>query len=537
MKPLIPIVMLVVALTACERRPNDPPKSVPLPKTQTAASTHVLDVFPAAHADAPSEIAWHAGDIESAFARARQDNKPVFFYYGAVWCPPCNQVKATILSRREFIERSRLFVPVYVDGDTRDGQRLAERFKVRGYPTMVLFKPDGSEITRLPGEVDFEQYLQVLALGLNATQPIKDTLTAALAGRPLAREDWRRLAYYAWEADEHQLVATGRLPVTLHKLANACPPVLTAARTRLGLKAIAAASAATPPAFSPAERKAAVARMLDVLSNPRLVRENVDVIAGAPEDIVRALSAVTAPERARLVAAWDRALRALVLDTTLSNTDRLAAMNARVSLALLDDPDARLTDAMIEDVRSEVVRADRESTNPYERQTVINAGAQVLTHAGLLDDSDQLLEAELERSPAPYYFMSSLAANAKKRGNAKRALEWYAKAYEQSRGPATRLQWGANWIGALIELAPNEERRIEDATVRVFGEFASATASIEGRNRAVLERLRGKLDAWNAKGDHAASLQRVKQRWAEVCAKLPADAQDRPRCERVMSTA
>ncbi|HJW54817.1 MAG TPA: thioredoxin family protein, partial [Burkholderiaceae bacterium] len=78
--------------------------------------------YPAASPDKPAAhvsagIEWHKGDVDSAFALARARNKPVFLYWGAVWCPPCNQVKATIFNRQNFIERSRSFVPVYLDGD------------------------------------------------------------------------------------------------------------------------------------------------------------------------------------------------------------------------------------------------------------------------------------------------------------------------------------------------------------------------------------------------------------------------------------
>ena len=99
-------------------------------------------------------IAWFKGDVDTAFANAKTEKKPVFLYWGAVWCPPCNQVKATLFNRQDFIERSRFFVPVYIDGDSPSAQRLGSRFKVSGYPTMILFRPDGSEITRLPGEVE-----------------------------------------------------------------------------------------------------------------------------------------------------------------------------------------------------------------------------------------------------------------------------------------------------------------------------------------------------------------------------------------------
>ena len=123
------------------RRPTAPRRPPPAGGTdrrrQTAPSV-------ADHAEAG--IAWRKAssdaDVDAAFAVARAETKPVFLYWGAKWCPPCNQVKATLFNRQDFIERSRAFVPVYVDGDSPGAQKLGTRFRVSGYPTMLmLFKP------------------------------------------------------------------------------------------------------------------------------------------------------------------------------------------------------------------------------------------------------------------------------------------------------------------------------------------------------------------------------------------------------------
>ena len=140
-------------------------------------------------------IAWRKDDVDAAFAAAKADNKPLFLYWGAVWCPPCNQVKATIFNRQDFIDRSRHFVPVYIDGDSPHAQQLGARFHVSGYPTMILFQPDGKEIVRLPGEVDREQYMHALTMSMNGARPARETLAAALAQAPPRPTVGRRLAH------------------------------------------------------------------------------------------------------------------------------------------------------------------------------------------------------------------------------------------------------------------------------------------------------------------------------------------------------
>jgi thioredoxin-related protein len=478
-------------------------------------------------------------DVDRAFAQAKAQNKPVLLYWGATWCPPCNQLKATLFNRQDFATLSKSFVAVHVDGDRPGAQKLGTRFKVSGYPTVVLFNPQGQEITRLPGEVDAPQVMAVLQNGLAGGRPLKAVLADAMDGKVLQANDWRMLAFYSWETSEEQLVPKADIPGTLVKLAAASPTTGPAAdaetTTRLWLKALAASDEGKGVKPDAALRD----RVLRVLADPAQSRTHMDVLSNGADDIVKTLDAEDSPGRAQMLAAFDTALKRLEADATLSRGDRMGALYARVLLARLDIPkdtvQVKLPEPLLADVRAHVARADREITDGYERMAVITYGGGVLGRAGLWGDSEALLKSNLTKTLTPYYLMSQLGSNARKLGQKEEALRWYGQAWDQSQGPATRVQWGGGYVAQLIELAPTDVPRIEKAAAKLLTEATRDPGIFQGRSGHQLQRLSGRLLKWGAKGQPAATVARLQTTLKGLCGKVQAADGQRAACQALLT--
>src|SRR6188768_3520981 len=200
----------------------------------TAACSQADSTAKVAHASA---IAWREGDVDDALAEAREQGKPVILYWGAVWCPPCNQMKSTLFKDPGFIAETEKFVPVYLDGDTAGAQAWGERFGISGYPTVIVLRPDGTEVTRISSATMAGQLPDLLRVAAGRTTSIETLLASAQADpAKLTADDWHILGDFDWRNDPKHFKDTAKAGTLLDQLAASAPePAL---QRRFGLLAL-----------------------------------------------------------------------------------------------------------------------------------------------------------------------------------------------------------------------------------------------------------------------------------------------------------
>ena len=487
-------------------------RAAPLPALALALAL----VLPGGRVGAAMDgIQWFEGSVDAAFRQARSLNRPLFLYWGASWCPPCQQLKATVFRRPDFRQRLQQFVAVHLDGDSTDAQRWGERFGVLGYPTVILFDPRGRELARVPGGLELEAYARILDAAASHPVPVAVVAQRALAREPLTPAGYRLLAFHSWEQDRSTVPARRR--ELFQWLAATAPAGDASTRARLlglWLEAIVAAEAA-PAETEMSRARRALAEALGSAAGRAGMRSTLFFSSTSLVDL---LAGGDPGRRRTLAAAWIEAATLEGEAPGLSCTERLASLLPEVELRPTGSPVAAAT---LERIDARVRDCARSVQDPGERQAVIHMAVYLLERAGQQARARALLEAELERSASPHYLMTGLAELAQRSGRPEEALDWLRRAHRAARGAATRFQWGTYWVRGLTELRPGDERAIEDATLAVLEEWARAPDALFGRNRRRLSELGEAIAAWAREGGHTASFRRIRQGFRSHCASLP----------------
>lgn len=116
--------------------------------------------YTAAHAPLP----W-VKDLEKGKEQAKAENKMLMVDSYADWCVACKKLDANTWNKPEVIERLKKdFIIVKLDftKNTEANKQLEKDLDIKAHPTIIFYKPDGTEINRFFGFKNKEEFLKFL---------------------------------------------------------------------------------------------------------------------------------------------------------------------------------------------------------------------------------------------------------------------------------------------------------------------------------------------------------------------------------------
>ena len=104
-----------------------------------------------------ASITW-TESLSGALATAKKTGKPIFVDFSATWCGPCKEMKRITFKDAKVITESKKWIMVHIDGDKQE--KVAARYKIEAYPTLIIMSPKGKVISRVEGAPDTTDFLK-----------------------------------------------------------------------------------------------------------------------------------------------------------------------------------------------------------------------------------------------------------------------------------------------------------------------------------------------------------------------------------------
>jgi thiol-disulfide isomerase/thioredoxin len=149
----------------------------------------------------------------NAIAKAKKENKLVFLDVYTTWCGPCKMLEKNVFSQPKVGNYfNKNFICIHIDGDTDEGQKIAEKLNLEGYPTLYFIDGNNKVVKKTVGYLDAEALLAKADLALHPGNSQSSKLKSNVEmGNPTAGMMYQYIAALIEEDQPFQGILTDYL--------------------------------------------------------------------------------------------------------------------------------------------------------------------------------------------------------------------------------------------------------------------------------------------------------------------------------------
>lgn len=141
--------------------------------------------------------------FDEAMKAAAKSGKPIFIDFYTTWCGPCKMLdQSTWKDEKVIAWLGDKVIALKIDAEKE--AKLAEKYKITGYPTLLFLKPDGTEMERLTGYTPADEFLSEgagIIKGKDKLTRAKEAVEQGGQNKPALRLDYGRAL---WSKDKNE---------------------------------------------------------------------------------------------------------------------------------------------------------------------------------------------------------------------------------------------------------------------------------------------------------------------------------------------
>lgn len=113
-------------------------------------------------------VSFEHGTFAEALAKAKENNKLIFFDGFTDWCGPCKYMANKVFTQDKVADFfNENFINVKFDMEKGEGIELAKKYQVRAFPTFLLLDSTGKLIHKIVGGDEADGFIEKVKEGLN----------------------------------------------------------------------------------------------------------------------------------------------------------------------------------------------------------------------------------------------------------------------------------------------------------------------------------------------------------------------------------